>query len=279
MHYSCQYTHSVRGGSASLLTHLKTKHPNKLNENVQGKSTNRALENYYTPLPQKEKPKIEPITHQGFKEKLIAFIIDTNQAFSVVESKRFIDLIAYCSGQNQYCNIVKRTQTTNWVTELYGEEKTNLKTELKQNAGKVSFILDGWTSPNQKAFLGIIACWITDEWELRHAPLDLAILEGEHSGENIASAFAAVLDDYDLWDKMLGVTTDNASNNDTMFVELDKKSRDNMVEFNSKEHRVRCLAHILNLSCKAALQCVNQERIPDGCENSTNANPPTEKVS
>jgi hypothetical protein len=66
---------------------------------------------------------------------------------------------------------------------------------------------------------------------------------------NLARAFVEVLRDFKIESKILSVTCDNASNNDTMMEELD----DLLTGFSSL-NRTRCFAHILNLVAKALLK-------------------------
>jgi len=66
---------------------------------------------------------------------------------------------------------------------------------------------------------------------------------------NLAQAFVEVLRSFKIENKILSVTCDNASNNDTMIHELD----DSLSEFSSL-NRTRCFAHILNLVAKALLK-------------------------
>ena len=66
---------------------------------------------------------------------------------------------------------------------------------------------------------------------------------------NLARAFADVLRSFKIETKILSVTCDNASNNDTMIHELD----DSLTEYSSL-NRTRCFAHILNLIAKVLLK-------------------------
>ncbi|CAG7785244.1 unnamed protein product [Allacma fusca] len=52
---------------------------------------------------------------------------------------------------------------------------------------------------------------------------------------------------------VLAITTDNASNCNTMFEEFSFFARQKGLEFDTKNNRVRCLAHIVNLACKDAI--------------------------
>jgi hypothetical protein len=70
-----------------------------------------------------------------------------------------------------------------------------------------------------------------------------------HTGVNLARAFAEVVRSFKIDHKILSVTCDNASNNDTMLENLD----DLLSEYSSL-NRTRCFAHILNLVAKALLK-------------------------
>lgn len=102
-------------------------------------------------------------------------------------------------------------------------------------------------------------------------PVDLVILEGEHTGKNIAAAFAKTMDRLEIWDKLLAITTDNASSMDTMFKALDKMCQDKMLEFKSAEHRVSCQAHIINLACKDIIKKVIGKDSGNANETETSA--------
>jgi hypothetical protein len=93
--------------------------------------------------------------------------------------------------------------------------------------GKVSFVLDVWSSPNQVAYHGIIARWSDSRGDtFNEEVLDLDILSGSHTGDNLCSSFIKVLKDFHCTEKILGITTDNASNCDTFFVKLAKELHD-----------------------------------------------------
>lgn len=65
----------------------------------------------------------------------------------------------------------------------------------------MSFTTDGWTSPNYKAYMAV-----TVHFELKGVPvsmlLDLVEVARSHSGLNLAAAFATVLDDFGIADKV-----------------------------------------------------------------------------
>lgn len=59
--------------------------------------------------------------------------------------------------------------------------------------------------------------------------------------------------------QVLGITTDNASNNITFLRALENAFIENNIEFNAINQHVRCLAHIINLAVQKILQVLNAE--------------------
>ncbi|CAB4488760.1 unnamed protein product [Rhizophagus irregularis] len=60
-----------------------------------------------------------------------------------------------------------------------------------------------------------------------------------------------------LESKIMGITTDNASNNSTFMTSLSIWVAENVINFNKKEQHIRCFAHSINLSVKEALSCLD----------------------
>src|ERR1700728_4165267 len=78
-------------------------------------------------------------------------------------------------------------------------------TYLKEHEGDLNFATDAWTSPNHKAFVAL-----TVHFEANGIPmcllLDLVEVAESHSGVNLAAAFAQVLDDFGISDKVRNYT-------------------------------------------------------------------------
>lgn len=131
-----------------------------------------------------------------------------------------------------------------------------MESVLQNNEGKVSYVVDCWTSSNQFPFQGVVAKWISDDWQMCSAVVDLTVLQGSHKGKYIAKAFWDVLKEYGVCHKLLSLTTDNASNMDTMFEELEILALGDDIIFDSKNYRVRCFAHIMNLACQDMINSI-----------------------
>ncbi|CAG8606210.1 16682_t:CDS:2, partial [Cetraspora pellucida] len=93
-------------------------------------------------------------TQENCYNDLINWIISDNQSFIVVENNFFQTMIKRLN------NIVKIPSTntiSNKIVKLYNDKQINLQKKLQEILGKISYILDTWTSKNQKSFIGITA--------------------------------------------------------------------------------------------------------------------------
>jgi hypothetical protein len=130
---------------------------------------------------------------------------------------------------------------------------------LHETPGKVSFTVDGWTSPNSQAFLAITAHWIDLEWRLREVLLDFAPLSGSHTGENICSTFVASCDRFGVLPKILAITTDSASTNGVFLRSVEEVCANRGIAFSKRDGHVRCAAHVFNIAVQELLKRIHAE--------------------
>ncbi|GES82302.1 zinc finger BED domain-containing protein 1-like [Rhizophagus clarus] len=72
---------------------------------------------------------------------------------------------------------------------------------------------DIWSSTfNNTAFLGIIMHCITNDWKIKKCLLDFISLERSHSAELILTKLTDVLQEFNISDRIISLTTDNGSN-------------------------------------------------------------------
>jgi hypothetical protein len=81
---------------------------------------------------------------------------------------------------------------------------------------KLLIALDCWTSPFQQAFMAITGYFIDDKWNYQEILLGFEPLHGSHSGTNLSTVLFELLQQYEITDRVLSITTDNASNNVTL---------------------------------------------------------------
>src|SRR5205085_3579262 len=104
------------------------------------------------------------------------------------------------------------TTTRNRLQSLYKEIVERIRNQIPPGV-KISIAADTWTSPNKIAFLAVVSYWITDDWELREVLLGFKQIRGAHTGKNLADLVGDVLKRYGIESRLLGFTSDSASNN------------------------------------------------------------------
>jgi len=204
------------------------------------------------PLQEKKLP--ETITQEGFRDKLVDFVVSTSQPFSIAEDPSFKQLIEYLSRKHPSVNVPGRLTLKEDISKKFDTERQKIKEDLAHNSSLFSFIIDCWTSSNQNPFLGIIITWVDDAWNLQTRVLDLMHLKGSHTGKNLSEAFITAIEAFELQHKVLAITGDNAKNIDTMCTEFQEYAIKQSSPFRAEAHRIRCFAHILNLTTQAMLK-------------------------
>lgn len=120
--------------------------------------------------------------------------------------------------------------------------------------GKISFTIDGWTSKNVLSFVSIRSHFINAEWKYESVLLDFVHVDGSHSGFDLSSIFLDCLRRFDIpLSKVMGITLDNVASNDTFMTSLEEHGIKISTHVSAASNRVRCLAHVLNLSVQDLL--------------------------
>jgi len=135
------------------------------------------------------------------------------------------NLALNCSNNLAFCRVFKHIgpaveipSPTTLMPHLKRLEKStvdDIRTSLPA-AGKTSLAVNTWTSQNKLAFLAIVAYWISDSWEMEEVLIGFEEIRGSHRGANMAWITNHVLARYEIQDRILGFTTDSASNNRTL---------------------------------------------------------------
>ena len=72
---------------------------------------------------------------------------------------------------------------------------------MQEHEGALNFATDAWTSPNHKAYVAVTVHFEI-EGKLVSMLLDIVELVCSHSGLNLAAAFAKILEDFGISDKV-----------------------------------------------------------------------------
>ena len=160
---------------------------------------------------------------------------------------------------------------------LVEETHIQLLSKLPQD-GRILIVVDCWTSPDQKAFIAITGYFLTEDIGYHEVLLGFRPISGNHEGISLAGLVLSVLHKHDLSRRVLGITTDNTSNNRTMFISITRQLkeelsdsfqvRDSLLDTElskiiNNQHHIPCLTHVIQLSVTAFLKRLQIEALND----------------
>jgi hypothetical protein len=209
-----------------------------------------------------------------FEEAILDWITSTCQPFTCVEQPSF-------KGMLRSMDFEASIPSADTVSRRLNLRLDALDSELRilmDSASSIALSLDGWTSQNSLPMLAINAHWMSSTFQQHRACIEFVEITGNHSGENLANIVATVLERFHISDKVMTITADNASNNDTLhrflFQRLcqrydeylaDTIIREGTMKF-TQNSQIRCFAHILNLVMKRVLRSLNASSHREACD-------------
>jgi hypothetical protein len=186
-----------------------------------------------------------------FRWFLLKWIVQMHVALVMIESESFRELVHVIAPALDEFMISSATTIRNWILKLFEDQSLVIKAKLAKARSKVHISFDGWTAPNHRAFIGIVAHWLDEDLKKQDLLIGLRRIKGSHSGENIAEAILPVLKLFQLGSNIGFFIADNAGPNDTAIRAILRDLNPDIKDPDSR--RVRCFAHIINLVAKAFL--------------------------
>src|SRR6266498_6025644 len=121
--------------------------------------------------------------------------------------------------------------------------------KLRKITGQFSLTCDMWTSTiNREAFLELTIHYVDSDWNLCNFLLDIVPFAIKHSGVNIAQEIMRVLEEFNISNRILALTTDNDSAMLSCGNEITAAFNDNIFLMNFSHYHYA--AHVLNLGVK-----------------------------
>ncbi|RKK07622.1 hypothetical protein BFJ65_g17827 [Fusarium oxysporum f. sp. cepae] len=190
-----------------------------------------------------------------FQQKLVNWIVNSNQSFSIVNDQDLRDIFNYL---NPSVEITKANITDVTVRAIAEREFTNnmerVKDALRKSPGQIHIQYDGWKSGNRHALYGITCVFRDSNNRPQKCVLGLPELTERHTGENIAGQIIEIIREYEISDKLGYFTLDNAGNNKTSMGELGLE-----FGFDWEKRWVRCVGHVVNIVVKQMLYGKNPD--------------------
>lgn len=272
---SCQYKFS--GNTTTLVNHLKKKHIIPYSETVGANlprnecvSSEREVLRIDLPMPSvsgvcvsenqeenntvsgsvREPPQPPPkrarqmrltapykINQKAGDEALLGLITVDMQPLQIVENEGFI---TYSKKLNPDYVLPSRKKLTQMLEEKYNICSSEIKQKL-QDVEYIALTTDIWSSDSQKSYISVTAHFIQSS-KLQSLVISTSELADQHTSLNIANALQTILTEWNIFDKIVTIVTDNASS-------MKKAVKDFL---NKRNHF--CVAHTINLAVKDCIQ-------------------------
>ena len=114
-------------------------------------------------------------------------------------------------------------------------------TDTISNTSCCSLTTDMWTGCHSRSYMAVTAHIVSDDWEMKSFCLATRAVTSAHTADNIAAELSAVIAEWKLDTKVIGITTDNVRN---------VKNAVDSLEFT----HFGCIGHTLQLKINRGLQ-------------------------
>ena len=127
---------------------------------------------------------------------------------------------------------------------MYQMEKSKLLDLLQYVPSRIALTSDCWTSLTTDGYISLTAHFVDKSCHLQKRVLAFTCMPPPHTGAALAEKVCGLLKEWGIDKKIMSITLDNASNNDSM---VDGLKFDLDLMSNGDYFHVRCCAHIHNL--------------------------------
>ena len=211
----CYQDMPYKNNTSNLFSHLEHHHIqqyrklHKDNNNYFTESNSRQVTLYdsiekSTPL-SRSSPR-----HKQLVEAVGAFIVEDLRPVAVVDGKGFTKLMKVAK---PHFTIPSRTYFSQTVLPAHYVDVKKKVEALLSTTQYCSITTDIWTAKYQtRGYLSLTCHFIDNEWTLRSIVLTTVALTTDHNGDDISDTLSELIDQWNITDKVVASTTNNASN-------------------------------------------------------------------
>ncbi|KAK2684392.1 hypothetical protein QWA68_016752 [Fusarium oxysporum] len=203
-----------------------------------------------------------PSKQSRMDKSIVGLLIRRRLPFSAVKWDEMQDIILACNPAIEDLLLTSRDAAMRHITTTFDLYRSQLKAKLQASVSKIHLSTDIWTSPHRHGILAVCARWVDNGYRLQKALLAMPECRYSHSVERQASLMAEAIEEYGIAKQIGYHTGDNATSNDTCLKHLSQMLQDKYgISFHPNQRRIRCIAHIINLSLQAFLLASSKEAL------------------
>ena len=194
----------------------------------------------------KEAYKRDSARYAACQSALVFFICDDLQPISVIDSPAFRQLLHTLDprflpySQSQFSRVI--------IPQKYEEVRHTIK-QVLDGAEYLSLTTDLWTGCHNRGYMSLSVHFVSSDWDMGHYCLQTCEVASSHTALNLADELRNSMEEWEITDKVVMVTTDNGQN-----------IRNAITEELELSH-LGCIGHTLQLSIGKALQIATVSRI------------------
>ncbi|KAL2922908.1 Zinc finger BED domain-containing protein RICESLEEPER 2 [Bienertia sinuspersici] len=189
------------------------------------------------------------------RKEILLYIVEGAHPFSTVEEKAFRRMM---SKATPLFKPFSRATITRDLFSMYYCDRERVKSMLLNAPGRICFTTDNWRSSHTwQHYICITAHFVDCDWKLHKLILRFRGLSPPYDGQSISEEIFMFLNQWKIEHKVLSVTVDNATYNDTMISHLKTRLLLRGLLFGDGSFfHVRCCAHIINLIVQSGLDVI-----------------------
>ncbi|CAI5985867.1 unnamed protein product [Closterium sp. NIES-65] len=180
------------------------------------------------------------LTSVQLRQAITKLVVTCDLPFRIVEAEAFRELLILLNRNCAQKNFIPSRWTASRDTVVYAAAALQSAiAEMLAKEGelgyRVSFTIDMWTSPNNRAWLVVTGHWIDENYQLRTMVFEFREIHGRHTGKQMARVVEETVVQWGLETRCLGFTSDNASSNTAAFRWMSEEGGGQCF-FNSRMH-------------------------------------------
>lgn len=192
---------------------------------------------------------------QNMRDYMAKYVVATDQSFSFGDNT-ILEWFIQNSIQPAFERIPKDTLISD-IIRNYEQMKSNIKNQLSEFNGVISFTSDIWMSCNERlGYVCVTSHYINSDWQLEKKIIAFRLLEYPHNSVTIYRELVKIFADYEVNDKILSITFDIASLNDPV---IDLMLQYLNPPYGGKLFQIRCVCYIINLIAQEGLELAQNE--------------------
>ncbi|CAG8730950.1 15123_t:CDS:2 [Dentiscutata erythropus] len=182
---------------------------------------------------------------------IIDLVVGTGISFNILDNPLFHNMVKKLHSVADSYKISHSTTVLRHLSgNIFSKRLEFIKNILLKTSGRFSLTCDGWHLTVHRCHYTVVTgSWISDDWQQVNI-----ILNFEKSGQTaqaIKSVLLKTLEDYNIKEKLFGLTMDNTTTNKAVSRILQAElPYTNIVS-------IGCMCHILNLIVKVGLTGIN----------------------